>query len=187
MKLSSNQQKVLIYLNDNEAPSLEQIISGTGLGNEAVRKALARLKELGFVNAPEGLLDRATEILNKLDDKLTPTSNGFAEYIILIASLISKADEKFLAQELEYDPEFVAMVGSRLRSAKIWVEDQVSALHRTAFEDESNPAAFWMAGLVAMGDFKIVSGHDDEPKYAFTDHGKKRAEILARPQGTRGV
>src|SRR3954471_11217769 len=121
-ELTADEKKVLTFLyearnGDNEIPA-QDIIEGTGLSAEATKKALRSLREIGYIGGSAAdLLANSMEALKEMDPDFEPTKRGYAEHIILMASAISQADESFLARELAYDPEFVGLVGSRLRNA----------------------------------------------------------------------
>lgn len=185
MARSKIEDKVLVFLfenKDSDAPSdVEAIMKGTGLSADDVRQALTSLSEAGLIVGPPSLLNRAMECLKEMDEKLTPISDGYAEHIILAASILAKADEKYLAAELSYDSETVALVGSRLRSSGIWDGEQVNEHHLKAYTEDGGGTAFFLDGAVARGDLQIVA-RTPEPQYQMTASGIRRIERMGIPK-----
>lgn len=182
MDLTQSQETVLRYLFEHKGdePSKEDIATGTRLSIDVVASTLNELQEFGMVSGTRTLLDEATEALGAADDNLKPTVRGYPEHLLLIASALSKADEKFLARELHYDLEFVNVVGARLRASGIWVNSQLSDARRSAWDDA---VAFFLDGAVASGDLMVVGGPSDDPQYQMTEQGKTRAANLIKNAG----
>ena len=124
--------------------------------------------------------DKLGAILTSMDDKFTPTSDGWAGAMILLASYEMGANEPFIAEELGYDPEFVALVGSRLRNSKIWLGELLSDKAIARYEQEEGGIAFFLDTNVANGSMKIGSyrKEDGEPLYSMTDSGKRHVENM---------
>jgi len=181
MARSKIEDRVLVFLFENkdsdEPQNIEAIVRGTGLSADVVRQALTSLSEAGLVGGPPSLLKLAMDSLKEMDEKFTPISGGYAEHIILVASILAKADEQYLAAELGYDPEMVALVGSRLRSSGIWDGDQVSEAHMKLYTEDGGGTAFFLDGAVARGDLQIVA-RTPEVQYQMTDSGKRRVNQM---------
>lgn len=174
-KLTKNEERVLRYLyehrDDGRESLLSEIAIGCKLSENATIAAIRTLREAGYIGgSASDLLGDSMSALKEMDPELKSTSRGYAETIILFASAKSKADEAFLATELSYDPEFVALVGSRLRSAGIWKNDEVTSLHLERWGESS--ISFFLDASVAIGDLMIVSEHDTDPQYQMTASGK---------------
>lgn len=184
MKLSKSQESVLRFLyehKDDEDISTARIVAGTGLRPDEVVQALATLQEAGMVGGPPSLLKRTMDALKEMDDNLAPTDAGYAEHIVLLASAIEKGDETFLAAELGYDKDFVATVGSRLRSAGIWTADGLSDASLQRWKTENGGMAFWCDGAVATGSLKVAgTTQDGKPQYQMTERGMSDAAKLIK-------
>jgi hypothetical protein len=170
-KLSDAQERVLRYLyehkDDDGALSEQKVSDSTGLRLPVVKRALTELTEMGMVSGPDSLLARSARTLKEIDATFTETSAGFAEAIILIASVIEKADESYLTDALQYDREFVALVGSRLRAAGIWLGEDVP--HAKLWEQD--PISLFLDMKVATGDLMVVGGTPSNPAYKMTESG----------------
>lgn len=175
-KVSKIADAVLLYLYENKesetASDVAAIIQGTGLPADDVRQALTELQEAGLIGGPPSLLKLAMDALKDMDEKFTSVSAGYAEHIILVASILAKADERYLTAELGYDPEIVALVGSRLRSSGVWEGDQVNPSHLRYYTEEGGGTAFLLDGAVARGDLQIV-GRTPGPQYQMTEGGRR--------------
>jgi Iron dependent repressor, N-terminal DNA binding domain len=180
MATTKTQDKVLLALyerkDDAEAPSIKQIAQATGLSEATVRQTLQELEENGMVQGPPNLLNEAMQALKDMDENLAPTDSGYAEHIILIASLIAKADEPFLADRLGYDPEFVAMVGSRLRASGIWKGDHVSDYSREKWMGKDGGLLFFLDAAVATGSLM----KPDDQHYQMTPGGLHSVAALIK-------
>lgn len=187
-RVSKNADAVLLYLYENRESETsldtEAIIKGTGLAADDVRQALTELSEAGLIRGPPSLLTMSMNSLKEMDEKFTPVSAGYAEHIILVASILARANEKYLAAELGYDPETVALVGSRLRSSGVWEGDQVNPSHLKTYAEEMGGTAFFLDGAVARGDLQIV-GRTPKPQYQMTDSGKRNVTRMF-DRGTGG-
>ncbi len=125
--------------------------------------------------------DKLAGILKQIDPELKPTSESYAEAMILLASIECGANEPEIASQLQFDPEFVALVGNRLRTAKIWAGDKLSDAAWKRWNDEMGGIAFSCDINVANGSFIVASYAGDEPSYKMSDAGKRRVEqMLAR-------
>lgn len=183
MKLPAAEEAVLKFLyacKDQKAPAAEEVAKATGLSLATTKRALIALKERGLVGGSPTLTERCAKALKEMDPAVNPTSEGYAEKILLLASALSKADETFLAEELGYDQEFVNLVGSRLRAAGIWKGNALSEHHWNAWLSEMGGTAFYCDVNVATGDFMIVGGTPDNPQYKMTESAKRRVERLRR-------
>jgi len=183
-KLTHDQEAVLRHLYENrdgDGPNIDQIAAATGLTPAATRKCLAELKEMGLVSGPPSLLERTAVVLKKLDENLDPTSQSYAESILLLASVLTRADEGFLADELGYDVAFVGTVGARLRAAGVWQGDKVSPARAAAYEADG--LSFWLDVAVACGEVKVVGGTAESPRYQMTDDGRSSVARFLRPPG----
>lgn len=175
-----DEERVLLVLyenkgSDHETP-FDEIVAKTGLSPEATKKAIRGLTESGLIGGPDLLRD-ATKMMSEMQPDLHPTARGYSENIILIASIIAKADEAFLAVELSYDSEFVALVGSRLRNAGIWVDGAISQRHLTAWDKDST--SYFLDCAVAIGDLMIVGENPDgDLLFQMTAGGKGHVEKL---------
>lgn len=185
-KLSKAEEAVLLFLYEKKdsgaSLDTDAIIIATGLSKCEVVQALASLVEGGLIGGPPSLLNRAMSALKEMDEKFTPVSEGYAEHIILVASLLAGAKEADLAAEIGYDAEMVNLVGSRLRSSGVWTGDEVSPSHLSAWTSDGGGTAFFLDGAVARGDLQIVS-HTPEAQYQMTEGAKRRVEILLRRAG----
>lgn len=183
-ELSENEKKVLAYLyehrDDGEQVSTANIIKGTNLSKAKVRAALEALKAGGYISGGDpSLAENATRILAEMDAGLSPTSRGYGEHLVLVASFISKADETFLADELEFDADFVAMIGSRLRTSGVWSGNQVSPEHAELWTEEQGGISFRLDGAVASGDLVIIGKNDQGSLlYQMTPSGRGYVEHL---------
>lgn len=185
-KLTKVEEQVLMALyerreRDGSTPT-DELIAATGLSRGEVVAALASLKEQKMIGGgPPSLADTASELLQEMDSGLTPTKPGYAEHVILAASLLAKADEGYLAAELGYDPEFVSTVGSRLRTGGVWTGDGVNEVHKTIWmESENGGIDFFLCGAVATGDLMIVGHGPAGPMYQMTEGGKTKVENLLK-------
>lgn len=185
-KLSKTEEAVLLFLYENKdagtSLDTDAIIAATGLSKREIVQAIASLVEGGLIGGPPSLLNRAMAALKEMDEKFTPVSEGYAEHIILIASLLASANEADLAAELGYDAEMVNLVGSRLRGSGVWAGDEVSPQHLHAWTSDGGGTAFFLDGAVARGDLQIV-GHTPEAQYQMTTGAKRRVELLLRRTG----
>lgn len=179
-KLNKTDEKVLKFLCEQQDTTkemaLERIAEGVGLPERAVRESLQRLKEAGMVGGGPDVLDRAAELLRKLDENFGPASRGYAEHIVLLASLWEGADESHLSKILGYEDEFVRTVGSRLRNAGIWKGAELSPDRRK--EWEKSAVSFFLSGAVAVGDLMLVGEVNGQPQYTITEGGAKQARRL---------
>jgi hypothetical protein len=184
MKLSAEQDKVVVALYDGYSDP-KKIAQQTCLSVQGVRKVLSELQELGLCEGPASLLDDCAKALKEMDENLSPVDSGYAEHVLLIASALTTANEKFLAAELGYDKEFVLTVGGRLRSAGIWVKNKLDEEVRKSWTDENGGIAFWVDGAVACGNLKVVSGKGKDRKYQMTESGlKKGADLIKKTNNT---
>jgi hypothetical protein len=179
-KLTKRQTKVLQYLYDHKADSVEpeHIAKSTGLSERDVRADIRVLQEMNFVSGPASLLSRCEQLLAKQDDKIDATSPEYPAYITLLASVISRADEEYLATELGYDREFCATVGSRLRNSKIWRDDEVPAVVLDRWQGKDGGIAFWLDMSVAAGMMECADGDAEQPRYGISSSGKRRVEQM---------
>lgn len=183
--LSKSEEVVLRFLYEkrdepNEGVrNVEAICAATGLSTQTVRQALRSLREQKMIEGPPDLLAQVTAALHNWD--YTPTSPGFAERVILLASAIGKADENFLSEELGFDLEFVNLVGARLRNSGIWDGEQLSDVSRKDWCSENGGATFELDALVAAGDL-VVAGRDanGDRRWQMTKSGEKRAADLIK-------
>lgn len=131
------------------------------------------------------MLDRITALIGDLDPNMTATSRGFGEAAVLLSALDIGADENRIVEALGFDPEFVGLVGSRLRAAGIWRDHDISPRHWEAWQDEtSGGTAFWMDHGVATGALAIVEGGGrSERQYTMTADGKAMVERMMRDGG----
>jgi len=182
VKLTPDEERVLLYLyehkNDGLEAILDEIMAGTGLNESTTMAALRSLKEKGYIDGGRDILAETMTALKKIDANLTPANRGFSEQVILFASAISRANEKFLALELSYDPEFVGLVGSRLRNSGIWIGDSVAELHMRRWKESE--ISFFLDGAVAIGDLMIVGQYDTDPQYQMTESGKSQVATIIR-------
>lgn len=165
---------------DEDAPTVETISRECKLSVANTRRVLAELVELGMISGPPSLLESTQAALHNLDDKLKPTASGYAEAVLMLAAVSTKADDAFLAEELGYDKDFAALVGSRLRSAGIWIDNKVNP-GRVA-EWEKDGIAFWLDHAVACGNLMVVGRNDGgDPLYQMTESGMNdAAELIER-------
>ena len=128
------------------------------------------------------LRDAIRKSVHDADPNLKETDQGFMEQSILLASIHLGAVEADIAEELGYEPEFVNVIGSRLRNAEIWTGDIVNPAHLKAWaEKDKGGIAFLMDSSVGGGDMVLVDRKPGGPHYALTPAGIKRVESL----GTR--
>ena len=179
-KLPKNEEKVLLALFEREDVKSDEIAAATGLSRSEVLAALASLKEQGMVGGPPSLLEHTMGSLRELDGNLNPTDAGYAETIILMASMLSKSDERFLAEELGYDKEFVGTVGARLRASGVWKGDAITQEHLSAWCKDGGAVAFFLDAAVAQGDMMVVGHGTDGPQYKMTPGGRTHVENLMR-------
>lgn len=119
--------------------------------------------------------DQMANVLRSMEIGIGPTSPGFSEAIVLLSSVENGADEQRIAGLLEFDPEFVATVGNRLRSAKIWEGDKLSLRAWKHWHGENGGMAFCLDVNIASGEMMVAKWEGDEPLYSLTPSGKKRA------------
>lgn len=185
MALTKSQDRVLCVLYEQRdarsPPNIEQIAKGAGLSEAATRRVLVELRELGMVAGPPSLCEQVEEALKELDPKIQPTSPGFQECVIVVASAFADANEKSLAAELGYDQEFVSTVGSRLRAAGIWSGDTLHPDRREAWLADS--AALLLDMNVATGDLMVVGGTVKNPQYQTTKQGDVAAATRIKRKG----
>lgn len=172
--MSKDERAILDFLfrhKDEEGnTSLVAICDGTGLSRQVVRRTLRSLQEQNMVGGPPNLYDQSVNLFKEMEPKFNPTDSGFNEHIILVASIIEKAEEGFLADELSFDAEFVGLVGSRLRQAGIWAGAAVAKRFYDAIMKDS--LNFWLAGAVATGDLMIVGQNEmGDDMFKMTDSG----------------
>lgn len=184
-KITADERRVLDFLfrNKEQQPDLDAIRSGTGLAHREARRALRGLVRRNYIGSPNrDVVDVATEFLAAVDPGLKPTSAGYSEHLILAASAVSKADEPFLAAELDFDDEFVSLVGSRLRSSGVWKDSKVSDEHFTEWGGEYGGIAFLGDGAVATGDIVIVGKDENGGGFLMqmTESGKVRGANLIK-------
>jgi hypothetical protein len=177
-KLTKRQTKILQYLYDHKSGSglPENIAKALGFSERDVRSDIRVLQEMNFVSGPPSLLSHCEKTLADLDDKLDATAPEYPAYVVLIASLLSRADEDHLAAELGYDREFVGLVGSRLRNAKIWHDDEVPEVVLSRWKGEGGGIAVWLDMGVAAGTMVCADGDTETPSYTATPEGKRIAE-----------
>ena len=196
MQLPSEiENKVLLFLcEQNKAghtqPNVAAICDGLGLTRQVVRRTLRSLSEKGMVSGPPDLLKQTMEALKSQDPKFTATNPGYAEHVVLMASAISKADETFLAEELDYDFEFVSLVGARLRAAGTWNNDHLDDNIREEWCREDGGISFYLDGAIATGNLMMVGRSADGGRhFKMTESGlADAAELIKRgglPDGLR--
>lgn len=122
--------------------------------------------------------DKLAEILVQLDPSMTPTSESYGEALVLLASIEHGSDEEAIARELQFDPEFVALVGNRLRTAKIWRGDGLSDAAWKRWNEPEGGVAFFCDLNVANGMFIVDHYEGDEPQYKNSPAGEKRVRQL---------
>lgn len=180
MALNTDERLVFEFLfrhKDVDAPSITDICEGTGLTKLNARRILYSLQERRLVGGPPSLLGQTMAMLKNLDKNFEPTDAGYNEHVILLASAFTAANESTLAEELGFDVEFVATVGSRLRSSGIWSGDALDEKHRVAWEKDA--IAFYCDGAIATGDLMIVGKNaNGEAQYQMTPGGMSRAATL---------
>lgn len=185
-KITEDERKVLDFLfrNKDERPGFDAIRAGTGLAHREARRALRGLAAAGYVsNRNRDVFDVATEFLAAVDPEFKPTDAGYSEHLILAASAVSKADEVFLAAELDFDDEFVAFVGSRLRNSGVWKGDKVSDDHFAEWSSpEQGGIAFLGDGAVATGSIIIVGKDENGGGFLMqmTESGKAHAASIIK-------
>lgn len=127
------------------------------------------------------LTDWVHGLLQELDSKLSPVGDtGYAEAAVMFSAIPEDigANEKTIANELGYDPEFVALVGNRLRRSGIWSGRTVDPRAMRRWEDENGGIAMMCDMNVARGDFMVTSYEGDEPRYKNTEAGERRVRQL---------
>jgi DNA-binding Lrp family transcriptional regulator len=181
-KQTDTEKRVLVFLYEKKDAGREitfdEIVAGTGLSPRQARIAIRSLTDDGLIggNGPD-LLRSATETLAKMQPDLSPAARGYAENVVLVASVLAKADEAFLAEELSYDSEFVALVGSRLRTSGIWKGESVNERHLNAWKED--PTAYLMDCAVAVGDLMVVGENDEKQLlYRMTSGGQVHVKNL---------
>lgn len=184
-KITKHERAVLEFLfrHKDETPPFNAIRSGTGLSHRETRRALRGLKQGRYIDGPKDVIDAATEFLAAVDIDFKPTASGYSEHLILAASAISKADESFLAAELDFDDDFVALVGSRLRNSGVWDGPNVSDGHMKEWcHEEQGGVAFLADGAVATGDIMIVGKDENGGGYLMqmTESGKTHAANIIK-------
>lgn len=113
------------------------------------------------------------------DEHLKETDVEFMHQAILLASGFVGAEEEAIAEELEFDPEFVRSIGSRLRTAGIWSGDDLNNWHRDAWCDQDKGGvAFMLDAAVAGGTMILKERREGEPLYSLSPAGLKRVESL---------
>lgn len=175
-RLTEKEEKVMRALVDLKNPSLDDLSNKTGISLLDLNKTMDTLKERGFVSGPPTLHERVAETLSGIDEDMTPTSRGYSEAIILLASHFTKADEKYLSDNLCFDRDFVDQVGSRLRNAKVWLGKKVSPSIVKGWEE--HPVGFFVDVNIALGDFVVVGGSAENRQMQLTESGKRNAEKI---------
>lgn len=177
-KLTEKEEKVMRALMDLKNPSLEDISNKTGISIFDLNKTMDALKEKGFVTGPPTLHERVAETLKAIEKDMTPTTRGYCEAIILLASYFTKADEKYLSDNLCFDKEFVDQVGSRLRNAKVWLGKKISPSIVKGWED--HPIGFYVDVNIALGDFVVIGGTAENRQMQLTESGKSNAAKIIK-------
>jgi DNA-binding Lrp family transcriptional regulator len=179
--LSENERSVLRYLSSNPGDDTDDIAKNTNLGQMAVRHCIERLSELGYIKKNRGLKELAEESLREIDSNFLAVNGGYAEHLVLIASILAKPDESLIADELGYDLDFVKTVGSRLRTAGIWSGETINPAHRDEYLlPERGGAAFFLDGAVACGNMIVVSREGGSAQYRLTDQGISAATRIIK-------
>lgn len=186
-KLAPSEEKVLQFLyqhrEDPVRPTKAQIAAGADLSISEATNVLTSLEERGMIRGRSpSLLNNAAAILKQIDPNFKPTDSGYNEHVVLLASFLSRADEAFLADELGFEPEFVATVGSRLRAAGTWAGDQLSdEAYGEWMKPDGGAISLWLDGAVACGDL-MVTGRDAEGSRLFqmTPGAKRTVEAIMR-------
>lgn len=178
-KLSKNQEKVLICLSDMGGEvNTEKLKKATGLTEKQIREATAHLKELGLIDGPESLQEMCGKALKDMDENMSETDESYPYCVVVMASILTdKADERYLADHLSYDDEFVQMAGSRLRNSGVWKGDVFNPECRERLEGETGGIDFWIYCNVAQGDM-IMIGEVSDPQISLTDSGMKKGAAL---------
>ncbi len=181
-KITKKQENVLIALHGG-ATNISDLCKKSGLPESEVVKALDELKQAGFVEGPPSFAEQCAAVLKEMDDTLKPIDRGYQEAIILVASVIAKADEKFLADNLGYDLEFVQVVGNRLRNSKIWVGDKVR--EDVLQQWETSSVSFMVDVNVASGIFRIIGGEGENRQIELTAEGLKEGARIMKSVGEK--
>ncbi len=115
----------------------------------------------------------------ELDPNLKRTDTTFMDAMIVLAAVSQGANETDLAKFLSFDPEFVALVGSRLRGSGVWLKEETSKEHFEAWQHpQTGGIAFWLDVAVGAGEM-ICSGRDqDGTRYEMTDSGRRKVEAI---------
>lgn len=130
--------------------------------------------------ADKTLLDNLRVAIRQLDEKVAETDPAFMGASILLASTLLGADEAAIAAALDYEPEFVDQLGSRLRNSGIWTGRDISDDHRDAWEAESGGIAFWMDVSVANGNMVVSHRENGQARYAMSPAGIRKVEAMLR-------
>lgn len=126
----------------------------------------------------ETLTELVSDFLHTLDDKFTPTSEGYVEASVMFASLFAGANEALIAQEMQYDPEIVDLVGNRLRTAGIWSGGEIDPRAMARWDGEDGGVAMLCDMNVAIGSFLVAKYNGDEPAYQMSPSGKAHVERM---------
>ncbi len=125
------------------------------------------------------LLNEVMDAMKQFDPNMAPNSDGYAEAVIMLAALTVGADEAKLAAGLGYDPEFVALVGNRLRNARIWADAGTDEAFFNRWTGPDGGLAFLCDVNVASGRMIVAHlGEDGEPQYSITESGKRHVEQM---------
>lgn len=174
---TEKENKVLVALSEVESADTDKIVSQTKLSESDVIAAIESLKQKGFIEGPPSLHERVAAELKNIDPDLKCTDKAYSEAIILLASALTKADEKWLSDNLGFDHEFVNLVGNRLRNCRVWVGDAVNLEVLKAWQEQ--PVSFFIDVNVASGTF-VTTGTGESRQISLTESGQRDADNLLK-------
>lgn len=132
------------------------------------------------------LRERCRDALRQIEPTLVETDPSYMGAMVLLAALVVGADEAEIAKGLKFDPEYVRLLGSRLRGAGVWTGAETRESHRDAWEGPYGGTAFFMDVNVADGLLVITDRMGDgDARYKLTRSGEEQAKRLINKSGGR--
>ena len=124
--------------------------------------------------------DEIFSAISSADPAIKQSDLDFMHQAILLSCTQLGPDEQAIAEELQYDPEFVGLVGARLRNAGIWNGDTINAIHFECWQrPDDGGIAFHLDAAVAGGTMIVADRlKNGEPRYRMTRAGKDRVEKM---------
>lgn len=125
--------------------------------------------------------DQIADALAENDPSLSRSDPDFMVQAILLASAYLGADERLIANGLEYDREFVDQVGHRLRNGGIWAGDVLDGARRDAWCAEGGGLDFIVDAQIGSGSMVVADpGPSGERRYYLTPSGLALAATLIK-------